>query len=412
MSDWTSTTLGRVFAVDNTKLGPHDEEPTVMSLSKYDGFVRAEEYFDKRIASSNLDGYKVVEPGEWAFSTIHIDEGSIARNNLGERGVISPMYTTMRLVATDCIPEYAELLVRQPGMLAEYSRRAQGSINRRRSLPFKAFAAIEFRMPGPTEQRRIIDVIAAVDAQIAALNEEAARGWKAWEAVVAGLDVNDGRLQLADGLRSIEAGKSPRGQERLPGPEERAVLKISAVGRAKFHSTEVKTVDASTALPESTRVRSGDVLLVRCNAVLDRVGIVCRVDEVSDNLYLCDKTLRLVADEHVLLPAYLVHAMATPSVREQIARLTAGSDMRNIGQKALREIVVPDPGTEAQGVVAAGLDELVSRTKIIEDEASHLRMFRTSLLTSLLKQEIVIPESYETLLHGSESYNALLEKVF
>ena len=126
MSEWGVTSLGSLFALDNTKLGAHAEEPTVMSLSKYDGFVRADEYFDKRIASSKLDGYKVVQPGEWAFSTIHINEGSIARNNIGERGVISPMYTTMNFVANDCIPEYAELIVRQPELLAEYSRRAQG----------------------------------------------------------------------------------------------------------------------------------------------------------------------------------------------------------------------------------------------------------------------------------------------
>ncbi len=70
MSEWEQTTLGCLFSVDNTKLGPHVEEPTIMSLSKYEGFVRADDYFDKRIASLKLDGYKVVQPGAWAFSTI------------------------------------------------------------------------------------------------------------------------------------------------------------------------------------------------------------------------------------------------------------------------------------------------------------------------------------------------------
>jgi type I restriction enzyme, S subunit len=96
MSDWQQITLGRLFSADNSKLGPNAVEPTVMSLYKYAGFVRADEYFDKRIASEKLDGYKPVEPGGWAYSTIHVDEGSIARNNLGETGVISPMYTTLK----------------------------------------------------------------------------------------------------------------------------------------------------------------------------------------------------------------------------------------------------------------------------------------------------------------------------
>lgn len=187
MNEWAEATLGDLFVVSNAKLGPHVEEPTVLSLSKYDGFVRADEYFDKRVASSKLDSYKVVEPGEWAFSTIHIDEGSIARNNLGERGVISPMYTTMQFIGERCMSEYAELLVRLPSMLAEYSRRAQGSINRRRSLPFRAFAEITVALPELSQQRRIVDVMASVDTQIETLRLELESGRAAQEPLIGSL---------------------------------------------------------------------------------------------------------------------------------------------------------------------------------------------------------------------------------
>ena len=86
---WRKASLGELFVAHADRLGAHDVEPPVLSLSKYDGIVRADEYFDKRIASRDLGAYKVVRQDDWAYSTIHIDEGSIARNKLGVAGVMA-----------------------------------------------------------------------------------------------------------------------------------------------------------------------------------------------------------------------------------------------------------------------------------------------------------------------------------
>ncbi|MFE2105878.1 hypothetical protein ACFXAF_08410 [Kitasatospora sp. NPDC059463] len=340
-----------------------------------------------------------VRPGQFIYNRLFAWKGAFGL--VGDD--LAGSYVSNEFPLFDCdrarlLPEFLSLHFGQASVWSYVARVSTGTTASRSRWKEAQFNDYELALPSPATQRRIVDVMAAVDAQIEALGEEADRAWASWQAAVAGLDEHEGRLLLSDGLRAIEAGKSPKGQERIPAPDERAVLKISAVGRARFLPSEVKTVDAGTVLPEATRVRSGDVLLVRCNAVLDRVGTVCRVHEVPDNLYLCDKTLRLVPDEEVLHRGYLVHAMATPSVRDQIARLTAGSDMRNIGQRAIRELAIPDPGAEAQAVLAAGLDGLIAGALAVEAERSHLRTFRSALLASLLNQEIEIPESYDALL--------------
>ncbi|WP_051710755.1 restriction endonuclease subunit S [Streptomyces sp. NRRL S-350] len=340
-----------------------------------------------------------VQPGQFIYNRLFAWKGAfgLVRDDLAGSYVSNefPLFDCDR---TRLLPEFLSLHFGQESVWSYVARVSTGTTASRSRWKESQFNDYELALPSPAEQRRIIDVMAAVDAQIEALGDEADRAWASWQAVVAGLDKHEGQLLLSDGLRAIEAGKSPKGQERIPDPDERAVLKISAVGRARFLPSEVKTVDSSTVLPEATKVRPGDILLVRCNAVLDRVGTVCRVNEVPENLYLCDKTLRLVPDEEVLHRNYLVHAMATPSVRDQIARLTAGSDMRNIGQRAIRELVIPDPGADVQAVLAAGLDELVSEALVVEAERSHLRAFRSALLTSLLNRENEIPESYDVLL--------------
>lgn len=397
VSEWERVRLDEVIALDV------DAVPVTATASyRIVGVLnRGRGLLSREPIAGDETSYKTlnrIRPNQIVYSRLKAFEGAItvAPNDLGK------VYASQEFPTFTCseriLPEYFRLLTTTKRLWEQLQALSTGMGGRRERVKPADFLTIEVALPHPSEQCRVVDVMRAVDAQIEALGEEADRAWASWKAVVAGLDEHEGRLLLSDGLRAIEAGKSPKGQERIPTPDERAVLKISAVGRARFIPSEVKTVDASTVLPEATKVRSGDVLLVRCNAILDRVGTVCRVNEVPENLYLCDKTLRLVPDEGVLLPNYLVHAMATPSVRDQIARLTAGSDMRNIGQKAIRDLVIPDPGADAQAVLAAGLDELISEALVIEAELAHLRTVRTALLISLLSREIEIPKSYDALL--------------
>ncbi|MEU0424284.1 restriction endonuclease subunit S [Streptomyces canus] len=397
MSEWERVRLDEVVAldVDAVPITATASYNIVGVLNRGRGLLLREPMAGDETSYKTLNR---IRPNQIVYSRLKAFEGAItvAPNDLGE------VYASQEFPTFTCgeriLPEYFRLLTTQKRLWEQLQALSTGMGGRRERVKPADFLTIAVALPSLPDQCRIIDVMRAVDAQIEALREEADRAWASWKTIVAGLDDHEGRLTLSDGLRAIEAGKSPKGEERIPAPDERAVLKISAVGRARFIPSEVKTVDASTVLPEATKVRSGDVLLVRCNAILDRVGTVCRVNEVPGNLYLCDKTLRLVPDEGVLLPNYLVHAMATPSVRDQIARLTAGSDMRNIGQKAIRELVIPDPGVDVQAVLAAGLDELLSEALVIEAELAHLCTFRAALLTSLLSRELEIPESYDALL--------------
>jgi len=160
--------LGELFEPSNDRLGNHENEPPVFAISKYDGVVLASEYHDRRVASDKLNAYKTLGSKDWAYSTIHIDEGSIARNNHRFLGVVSPMYTVLRWREVDHEPRYFEHVLRSPAMLGTYRDMAQGSINRRRSLSWKTFSLIEVCVPSLPEQRRIVDLIGAVDEAIEA----------------------------------------------------------------------------------------------------------------------------------------------------------------------------------------------------------------------------------------------------
>ena len=398
MSEWEQTTLGCLFSVDNTKLGPHVEEPTIMSLSKYEGFVRADDYFDKRIASLKLDGYKVVQPGAWAFSTIHIDEGSIARNNLGEPGAISPMYTTMRFVATDCMPEYAELLVRHPGMLAEYSRRAQGSVNRRRSLSFKAFAEIEIALPPPEAQRRIVDVMEAVDAQIDALAAEAKAARALLRARRSELLVRESATIPVKKAFSVLMGRQ-RAPQHATGRYMTNYLRSANVGDGVLHLADIKQMNFNPDERAKFGLRMGDVLVSEGSASAAAVGLsaVWR-GEIEDPVCFQKTLLRFRAIDGVSTAAFTNHWCQWAFESGTFLDISSGTNIKHITAVRVLEVPVALPGVEEQRAIADELDRLETQHTAVRDELAHLRSFRSVLLASLLSGEIEIPESYDALL--------------
>lgn len=405
MSEWGVTSLGSLFALDNTKLGAHAEEPTVMSLSKYDGFVRADEYFDKRIASSKLDGYKVVQPGEWAFSTIHINEGSIARNNIGERGVISPMYTTMNFVANDCIPEYAELIVRQPELLAEYSRRAQGSVNRRRSLPFKEFAKIEVSIPPLAEQRRIVDVMTVVDAQIQALEEEAQRTSSALARLNSDLiEVLPTSRPLGD-FTATRSGPSYSAADVSPTFSSDSVPVIGIPNTKPDGSIDLSEIGYVAGLPESVgRIDGSSLVLIRTNGNRQRIGNVY-IPPAAAHDHAVSAFQFLMKVDNPSDREFVYWLLREPSMQAEMSQAASGTTgLGNLAVRWLNAVRVPwSDDSVMRASIVAPLRSLQDSINASTEELSRLRSSRSALLTSFLTQEIEIPESYDSLCEFEEA---------
>jgi type I restriction enzyme S subunit len=129
----------------------------VYSVTKYAGFVRSLEYFKKQVFSRDVRGYKVVEPGDFAYATIHLDEGSIGI--APERGLISPMYTVFRADTSLVDANYLLRFLKSPRALAEYTRLGKGAVHRRKAISLPTLGALAVPLPSLTEQRRIATIL-------------------------------------------------------------------------------------------------------------------------------------------------------------------------------------------------------------------------------------------------------------
>lgn len=134
-------------------------ELPVYAVTKHEGMVPSAEYFKKQVYSRNLEGYKVVEQGQFAYATIHLDEGSIGVLGSAERCIISPMYTVFEVDETLVYAPYLLRVLKSPWALTHYSAMGSGSVHRRRSITFETLSRLSVPLPAISEQKRISNII-------------------------------------------------------------------------------------------------------------------------------------------------------------------------------------------------------------------------------------------------------------
>lgn len=388
---WKSVRLDEVFAVSTAKLGVHTEEPAVFAISKYDGVVLSSDYHDHRVASAKLDGYKVLAIGGWAYSTIHIDEGSIARNNYGIQGVVSPMYTILKWISEDCVPAYFEYLLRTSEMLTIYKDMAQGSINRRRSLPWKTFSAIEVEVPPLQEQQRIVDLIGSLDEAVEAADDAIGAAQGAFSQVRRQL-VNQDRQPLRPLSDFVEfaSGSSfpPAYQGVMSG-----LFPFYKVSDMNSPANKYTMSESNNWISDDTRATLRCRIWPKGTVIFPKVGAALSTEKrriLSQPAAFDNNIMGLVAGPGIL-PSYLLLFM------EQIVlgELAQVGPVPSVNQSHIASLRIAVPSLEKQQNTLSLTESHREQVTSLVSYATSLRTLRSNLLTVLLSGEHEIPESYD-----------------
>ncbi|WP_203336719.1 restriction endonuclease subunit S [Nocardioides limicola] len=155
------TPLAELVRPGGRRAGTETDLP-VYSVTKHAGFVPSLEYFKKQVFSRDVAGYKLVNPGDFAYATIHLDEGSIGI--APERSLISPMYTVFKADDSLVDPGYLIRFLKSPRALAHYPQLGKGAVHRRKAISLAALGALPVPLPPLPEQRRIAAILDHADA--------------------------------------------------------------------------------------------------------------------------------------------------------------------------------------------------------------------------------------------------------
>ncbi|MDO6757045.1 restriction endonuclease subunit S [Phaeobacter inhibens] len=261
----------------------------------------------------------------------------------------------------------------------------------------------EFGLPLPplAEQRRIVEKLDQLSARIraakdhlthvqtlatrakqatlaAAFRGELTADWRAQTDATEWVETSIDSL-----LDGVTAGKNLRCVEKPPKAHEIGVVKVSAVTWGRFDETQAKTLPDDFEPAEKTLIEDGDFLFSRANTI-ELVGACAIVEEAPGNLYLSDKVLRLEMDDG--LKPWVMHYLRSTEGRDALEKASSGNQqsMRNISQKALKQIVVPLPPLEEQTEIVRRIEAAFARIDRMVAEAAKARALLERLEQQLL----------------------------
>ncbi|EKD81417.1 MAG: hypothetical protein ACD_39C01819G0003 [uncultured bacterium] len=168
-SDWRLVELAEVAKEISLRNG--ESEETVLSCSKYVGFVNSLDYFGKQVFSSDMTNYKVVKKGQFAYPSNHVEEGSIGLLEHCERGIVSPIYIVFEVANEKVHSSYLYMLLKTDVYRHIFQVSTSSSVDRRGSLRWSEFSKIKVLLPSFKEQQEISKTLFFAKQEIALLKK-------------------------------------------------------------------------------------------------------------------------------------------------------------------------------------------------------------------------------------------------
>lgn len=143
----------------------------VLSVTNNNGFVLPEDQFERRVASSDLNNYKVVTSGQYAYNPSRINVGSIARLDVWDIGVLSPMYVVFEIDGKKVNSDFFLHWLSSHEARERICKSSQGSV--RETVSFTDFGTIPFPFPSLEQQQTIAKILNTACKEIDLLKKKA-----------------------------------------------------------------------------------------------------------------------------------------------------------------------------------------------------------------------------------------------
>ena len=137
----------------------------MFSVTNNRGFVpQSEQFEDREMVGEDIQAYKVIEKGDFAYNPARINVGSIAKYEGNGKCMISSLYVCFNTI--DRIDrDWFMHLLKTPKMNFYYNLNGEGGV--RVYLFYPNFARIRSSYPSLAEQKKIAAMLSLIDERIA-----------------------------------------------------------------------------------------------------------------------------------------------------------------------------------------------------------------------------------------------------
>lgn len=195
--------------------------------------------------------------------------------------------------------------------------------------------------------------------------------------------------RLGEIINGTEGGKSPNCFHKPAQNNEWGVIKTTAVQEMYFLENENKVLPKNFIMNMEHKVNEGDILITRAGPK-NRVGIVCYVENLTQNLILSDKTIRIKYSEKLLFPKYISIALNSPSIKVLIEpKMTGMADSQvNISQDNMKQFLIPLPPLSEQKRIVQKLESLMQSCDALTASIKQSASENEQLLQQVLREAL------------------------
>lgn len=387
MKKWPIVALADLIDPSGSVGGAGPDLP-VYSVTKHSGFVPSLEYFKKQVFSKDISKYKVVEKGEFAYATIHLDEGSVGV--APERALISPMYTVFKIDPNQVDSRYLLAFLKSQRALHFYALVGQGAVHRRKSISLKALGHLEVPLPPLDEQHRIAAILDRSARHLSATSHSSQlitilqrqSFTKLFGSPSSWAD-RWPMTKVGDVVASTQYGTSEKSSTFGPTPVLR-MGNLTVDGRLDLGDLKYMTVAEKNRSKHT--VQRGDILFNRTNSpdLVGKTAVVRTDDEYAYAGYLIRVRVSEDADPE-FVAGYLNSEYGKILLRSMCKSIVGQA---NINAEELRSIPIAVPPRDLQSKFATLVTKAEEERARIEERGQALKSLQASLQSRAFRGEL------------------------
>ncbi|WP_427036593.1 restriction endonuclease subunit S [Cytobacillus pseudoceanisediminis] len=407
-SEWPIYKVSELLFERNEK-ALNDGKYPLYSLTIEHGVIqKPERYVREFLVKSQDKAYKKVYKDDIVFNPMNLRWGAIAKSNLDNVGIVSPVYNILRVNNKIINPSYLIEFLKSDQMMRLYQRFAQGTLVERTSVDLDMFINFDIPVPSLSEQIKIATILSSVNNNITKTEavieqiEEVKNGLmqqlltkgighiKFKKTEIGEIPASWDIVSLGDIISQLKAGVSVNCIDKPRAQNEFGVLKTSSVTMGVFKPEEHKTILREEVSRALCSPKKNHIIICRKNTP-ELVGTSAFVYKDYPDLFLPDLLWQIeIKDEEKVFPLWLSLLLSSSSVKSRISQMATGStiSMRNISKSSFLSLKIVLPSYEEQLKITKYLISLTRRITNESEYARCLASIKTALVQSLLTGKV------------------------
>lgn len=311
-------------------------------------------------------------------------------------GICSAHAMVLRAKLDVVLPEFLPFFMQSEMFFDRAMSISVGSLSP--TINWSTLAKQEFPLPPLDEQRRIAEILWAVEDAIDAYNQTCQDALTLKNVMNSRLTLRgDGigllkktkigdipshwhLVSIGDVLKTCQYGISDRADDNSRYP----IFRMMNIEDGVIVENDMKYIDLDDEEFEKYRLVPGDILFNRTNS-FDLVGKV-GIYRLSGDHVFASYLIRLRADKSIAHPEYLNFYLNSAFGQAQIRRfITPGVSQSNINAKNLQQVPFPLPPLEEQLKSVGLLSEIDENISRLNSHVAQLSVMKRNLLVNLLE---------------------------